>query len=417
MSELPYTPTALGRAIKRRRTEAGLTASELASAVGYADTPPVSIYRIEKGEMTPSPEKLAKIAKKLGCSAGELLALAERYTTSVASPPPRTSLAERTMYGQQSGVNAAKQQRLAETVERNQEITADLLEHFQRASDRVTADFLEPLYRTLGKVTKIPDRPAPVKASKGLTATYEHQADTVAREIVRASGQMAAATGAGVAVGATAAAAAYGATAAFAAASTGTAISTLSGAAATSATLAALGGGSLAAGGMGMAAGTMVLTGLIAAPVALAAGAFAVYKGRKWRREAQERGSELDQALEVMREMRQPLFEMWNWMEIQHELLLDVAREGASELSWLNGQVGQGVDWHELSQSHNRVQRLIDLAAATYLVMSLPVTAIVQSRSSEQVALNSDEEDDVRRWIGETTAKTRNQLDLMAYGS
>lgn len=46
---------------------------------------------------------------------------------------------------------------------------------------------------------------------------------------------------------------------AFGAASTGTAISSLSGAAATNATLAWLGGGSLAAGGGGMAAGTAVL--------------------------------------------------------------------------------------------------------------------------------------------------------------
>ncbi len=44
-------------------------------------------------------------------------------------------------------------------------------------------------------------------------------------------------------------------------ASTGTAISTLSGAAATNATLAALGGGAISAGGGGMALGTAVLGG------------------------------------------------------------------------------------------------------------------------------------------------------------
>ena len=49
---------------------------------------------------------------------------------------------------------------------------------------------------------------------------------------------------------------------AFATASTGTAISTLSGAAATNATLAWLGGGSIAAGGGGMAAGAAVLSGI-----------------------------------------------------------------------------------------------------------------------------------------------------------
>lgn len=48
----------------------------------------------------------------------------------------------------------------------------------------------------------------------------------------------------------------------FGAASTGTAISTLSGAAATKATLAWFGGGSLAAGGFGVAGGGIVLAGI-----------------------------------------------------------------------------------------------------------------------------------------------------------
>ena len=59
---------------------------------------------------------------------------------------------------------------------------------------------------------------------------------------------------------------AYGAVSTFAAASTGTAIASLSGAAATNATLAFLGGGSLAAGGLGVAGGTAVLGGLVAGP-------------------------------------------------------------------------------------------------------------------------------------------------------
>lgn len=67
----------------------------------------------------------------------------------------------------------------------------------------------------------------------------------------------------------------------FAVAFTGTAISALSGAAATSATLAWLGGGSLAAGGMGMAGGTVVLASVVAIPVVLAGGAFVSYQGRK----------------------------------------------------------------------------------------------------------------------------------------
>ena len=82
---------------------------------------------------------------------------------------------------------------------------------------------------------------------------------------------------AGGAVGGTAAAyAVYGGVMALAAASTGTPIAALSGVAAYNATMAAIGGGSLAAGGLGMAGGAAILGGVVAAPVlAIAGWAFA----------------------------------------------------------------------------------------------------------------------------------------------
>ncbi|EMU9120394.1 chemotaxis protein [Providencia stuartii] len=64
----------------------------------------------------------------------------------------------------------------------------------------------------------------------------------------------------------------YGGVMAFAAASTGTPIAALSGAAAYNATMAAIGGGSLAAGGWGMAGGAMVLGGAVVAPILAIAG-------------------------------------------------------------------------------------------------------------------------------------------------
>lgn len=70
----------------------------------------------------------------------------------------------------------------------------------------------------------------------------------------------------GAGAGALTAFGAYGATMTFAAASTGTAIASLSGVAATNATLAFLGGGALAAGGGGMALGSTILGGAVAGP-------------------------------------------------------------------------------------------------------------------------------------------------------
>ena len=72
--------------------------------------------------------------------------------------------------------------------------------------------------------------------------------------------------------GAVAAFGAYGAATTLATASTGTAIASLNGAAATNATLAFFGGGSLAAGGLGMAGGTAVLGGLVAGPALMVMG-------------------------------------------------------------------------------------------------------------------------------------------------
>ena len=92
------------------------------------------------------------------------------------------------------------------------------------------------------------------------------------RSMVNFAGSVAGGAAAGTAGGALVAFGAYGAAQALAVASTGTAIASLSGAAATNATLAFFGGGSLAAGGLGMAGGAAVLGGLVAGPALMVMG-------------------------------------------------------------------------------------------------------------------------------------------------
>ncbi len=82
-------------------------------------------------------------------------------------------------------------------------------------------------------------------------------------------------TGAGV-TGAVSAGAAYSAVAAFGAASTGTLISSISGVAASNATLAWLGGGALAVGGGGMALGAIALGGIAIVPAV----SYFIWKGK-----------------------------------------------------------------------------------------------------------------------------------------
>lgn len=102
------------------------------------------------------------------------------------------------------------------------------------------------------------------------------------------------------ATGAAASFAVYGGVMAFAAASTGTPIAALSGAAAYNATMAAIGGGSLAAGGWGMAGGAMVLGAAAAAPILAVAGLAYALHAEKALANAEEQSKEVNKALEKM---------------------------------------------------------------------------------------------------------------------
>lgn len=123
------------------------------------------------------------------------------------------------------------------------------------------------------------------KKTEGLNELHRFHIDkqefVELRSMVNFAGSLAGGAIAGTAGGALAAFGAYGAAQALAFASTGTAISTLSGVAATNATLAFFGGGSLAAGGLGMAGGTIVLGGLVAGPALLVMGLVAGRTAKK----------------------------------------------------------------------------------------------------------------------------------------
>ncbi|MEW9124501.1 MAG: hypothetical protein AB2421_17445 [Thermotaleaceae bacterium] len=100
--------------------------------------------------------------------------------------------------------------------------------------------------------------------------------------------------------GALAGVASYGGAMMFASASTGTAISTLSGAAAANATMAWFGGGSLAAGGLGVAGGTAVLGGIVAGPVFAIGGMIMASKAKANLAEAKKKYAQAEEAAEEM---------------------------------------------------------------------------------------------------------------------
>lgn len=114
--------------------------------------------------------------------------------------------------------------------------------------------------------------------------------------ILKTLGGTGASVAGGAGVGALTALGAYGLVGALGTASTGAAIGGLSGAAASSATLAWFGGGALAAGGLGIAGGTAVLSGIVAAPALIAFGIFQDVNANKLQSEVTKKIQELELA-------------------------------------------------------------------------------------------------------------------------
>lgn len=104
--------------------------------------------------------------------------------------------------------------------------------------------------------------------------------------------------------------AAYSGVLALGTASTGTAISTLSGAAATNAALAALGGGSLATGGGGIALGTQILGGAVAGPIIAVSGLLINAKGNSSLEKAQVAENEVDKIIPILKKSTEFLKEL-----------------------------------------------------------------------------------------------------------
>lgn len=159
-----------------------------------------------------------------------------------------------------SMVNRARQR-----VDAQRQATNDVLEDYGarklRAFDSVIDNFLKTFGRL--KNVEVVQSPELDKLSLGDFSTRTLDGLRQNYQALKSAGL---GLGAGLGGGAALAFGAYSGTMMLATASTGTAIASLSGVAATNATLAWLGGGSLAAGGYGMAGGMMVLGGIVAGP-------------------------------------------------------------------------------------------------------------------------------------------------------
>jgi hypothetical protein len=168
---------------------------------------------------------------------------------------------------------------------------------------------------------------------------------------------------------------AYSAAGYLACASTGTAIAELSGAAATNATLAFFGGGSLATGGLGIAGGTMVLGGLVAGP-ALAIMGFIV--GAKASKAKDEAYSNLAQAKKVSAELMVAI-DLCNTISSKCNLFVNLLNKLNKYFIPLIAKMDQainehGADFSKFSQEQQQaIAAAASLAKAIKMVLDTPI--------------------------------------------
>ena len=178
--------------------------------------------------------------------------------------------------------------------------------------------------------------------------------------------------------GALAGMAAYGGAMIFGAASTGTAISALSGVAATNATLAWFGGGSLAAGGLGMAGGAMVLGGIVAGPALLIGGMLLSAKARENLANARSNYAKAKEGAEQMKSAASALHVISILVNGYTETISNLVPQMDQMHHMLQGvMLGAGEDYRGYSTEQRQVVRLY--VEYTHLMKSLLETPLLSS--------------------------------------
>lgn len=158
------------------------------------------------------------------------------------------------------------------------------------------------------------------------------------------------------------------AVAAYGTASTGAAIAGISGAAAHSATYAWLGGGSIAAGGGGMALGAMALNAVAIGPAILVGGFVMNGKGEKALTEAQRYCAEVETSVEEQQRLRSRLTVVDERAHELEGLLENVVRRGTKALDDLDSAEPFDPDVHA-----ELFRRALSFALAVRDIVNVPV--------------------------------------------
>ena len=169
----------------------------------------------------------------------------------------------------------------------------------------------------------------------------------------------------------------YGGVGLLASASTGTAIASLSGVAATNATLAWLGGGSLAAGGLGMAGGTAVLGGIVAAPVIAVVTSVFAAKAEEKKYDAYSYYDSVLAVCETMEaqglvweQLSKKAKEKRNTLR-ESRVMFDTSLEKIEDIMKNKGVTDIKNSWNE--EEHRELKTLMQLAEILVVVINAPI--------------------------------------------
>lgn len=282
---------------------------------------------------------------------------------------------------------------ISEKAAQRSKITQELAEAFNDVHDVARDKFF---LRFVELAESIGGAPEPMRSQEEQTeSTGEvptaRRIEAMSAGIANAIRGAAAGGVAGVAAGGAAAYGAFTAAALFGTASTGAAISTLSGVAATNATLALLGGGTLAAGGAGMAGGALLLTGMVAAPAAaLAAAGFYVLKKRRTKAEEERLRTEVEDAEAALDQSQQGFNSMADVLSRAPETMEYVSVHGTHALEkWRASLPPEPRDWASLGQEgQERYQEFLTVAACLLAVSSINVGALLTAEPDSLPEMN-----------------------------
>lgn len=399
-----FSAEALGLVIHEHRQAQTppMTQEELAKRAEYGKGGAVSISRIERGLVSPGEYRLAAIALALQMTPEWLKQEAKDLTVSLANQRGRRPERLRDQVAETKRRHA----RVNEIAAERSRITQELGETFNKVHDNARDEFFMAF---VGLAESISDAPEPEKPNEQeLESTSETPAaihiGAMSVGIANAIRGAAAGGAVGAAAGGAAAYGAFAAVAMFGSASTGAAISTLSGVAATNATLAVLGGGTLAAGGAGMAGGALLLTGMVAAPAAaLAAAGFYVLKQRRNKKEEERLRTEVEAAEEALSQSQQGFNVMIDVLDRAAEIMEYVSIHGTHALGkWRKNLPPEPRDWEALGHDgQERYKEFLTLAGCLLAVSSINISALLTAKPD---ALREMEKaiDETLRYAGQT---------------